>query len=133
MSRFRLVFEELRRLQLRLILNINRLWSIRLSLVEAYQRGVSEAEFVPRRLAVRQKEEQARFERLLCDLNRVLSNHLDSALITFHSEEDVRTAMRIRSTIRYLQNALGGELPLRYALGSWSDRLNRSLPARSMN
>ena len=58
-----------------------------------------------------------------------LQSRLDSALIAFNSVEDVRTVLKIRKTIRYIQNAFAGEIPLAYTLA----RLNRVLPASSIN
>ncbi len=129
MSRFDSVLNELRELQSRLKMTANRLWSIKLSLASASQEGHTEGDFLPRRLTLREKEEQSEFERLLNRLNRLISQHLDSSLIAFSSIEDVETVSRISKMIRYIHNSFAGELPL----GQTWAKLNAALPAYSKN
>jgi len=129
MSRFNAVLDELRDLQSRLKSTANRLWTIKLSISASKKDGLAEEEFLPRRLAKREREEQVEFERLLTRLNRVVSQNLDSSLIAFSSIDDVETVARISKMIRYLHNSFAGELPL----GQTWAKLNAALPAFSKN
>lgn len=129
MSRFNGVLDELRELQFRLKSTANRLWTIKLSLTAAKKDGVTEEDFLLRRLVKREREEQVEFERLLNRLNRVVSQNLDSSFIAFSSLEDVETVARISKMIRYLHNSFAGELPL----GQTWAKLNAALPAFSKN
>jgi hypothetical protein len=129
MSRFAPVLDELRDLQSRLKATANRLWSIKLSLASAKKDGGSEQDFLLRRLAKREREEQVEFEKLLTRLNRVVSQNLDSSFIAFSSIDDVQTVARISKMIRYLHNSFAGELPL----GQTWAKLNAALPAFSKN
>jgi len=129
MSHFDAVLDELKDLQSGLKSTANRLWTIKLSLAAAKRDGLSENEFLLRRLAKREREEQVDFERLLNRLNRVVSQNLDSSLIAFSSIDDVETVARISKMIRYLHNSFAGELPL----GQTWAKLNAALPAFSKN
>jgi len=120
---------ELKDLESRLKDTTNRLWSIKLSLAASKPMAMGHEEFMRRRLAKREKEEQQEFERLLNRLNRVISSHLDSSLIAFSSIQDVQTVASISKTIRYLHNSFAGELPL----GQTWAKLNAALPAFSRN
>lgn len=125
-SHFDSIFEELSDLQSRLTLTVNRLWFIKSSLASATRRGHLETDFLPRRLISLEGEAQEIYQKLLHKL-RWITSHFDSALIAFNSVEDVKTVLKIRKTIRYIQNAFAGEIPLAYTLA----RLNRVLPASS--
>jgi hypothetical protein len=128
MSKFEPILSELKDLESRLKSTTNRLWSIRLSLSSATHENRRESEFVRRRLAKREREEQQEFEKLLNRLNRVVSSGLDGSLIAFSSIDDVKTVASISRTIRYLHNSFAG-LPL----GQTWVRLNAALPAFSRN
>jgi hypothetical protein len=128
-SKFAPILFELKELQSGLKDTANRLWSINLSLATSSKVRIGEEEFLRRRLAKREKEEQQEFEKLLNRLNRVISSHLDSSLIAFSSIEDVQTVANISRTIRYLHNSFAGELPL----GQTWAKLNAALPAFSRN
>ena len=129
MSRFNSVLNELRDLQGRLKSTANRLWTIKLSLTAAEKDGAAEADFLLRRLAKREREEQVEFEKLVNRLNRVVSQNLDSSFIAFSSIDDVETVARISKMIRYLHNSFAGEVPL----GQTWAKLNAALPAFSKN
>lgn len=129
MSKFEPILNELKDLESRLKNTTNRLWSIKLSLASSRPTVTGQEEFMRRRLAKREKEEQQEFERLLNRLNRVISSHLDSSLIAFSSIQDVQTVASISKTIRYLHNSFAGELPL----GQTWAKLNAALPAFSRN
>ncbi len=128
MSKFAPILSELKDLESRLKNTTNRLWSIRLSLSSAAKQDRTENDFVHRRLAKREREEQQEFEKLLNRLNRVVTSHLDGRLIAFSSIDDVKTVANISKTIRYLHNSFAG-LPL----GQTWMRLNAALPAFSRN
>lgn len=129
MSQFQSVFKDLRALQFKLKVTVNRLWSIRLALSSAYRRGQKESDFFPRRLNEIKKEEQMKYDQLLYQLSHLISTHLDSAFISFESPEDVQVVLGIRKTIRYIRNAFVSGQPI----GSTLARLNMALPASSNN
>lgn len=124
MSRhFKRVFRELNFLQSNLQDTCNRLWNINIAISDAYQHGAERSDFLPRRLLIRKREEQVQFEKLVEQLQRTISIHLDSSLLVFDNVEDQKDAIRIRKTIRYIQNAFAHEPPLQQA---WI-RLNQVL------
>ncbi|MBI3541447.1 MAG: hypothetical protein HY073_04855 [Deltaproteobacteria bacterium] len=127
MSQFDSVFAELRRLQSRLKVSANRLWSLRSQISSAYFNEHQESDFLPRRLIQLKIQEQIKFDQCLSQLNFVISTRLDSAFIVFSSEEDVKTVAEIRRTIRYIRNAFAGELHLGGAFAQLS------LPASSLS
>ena len=118
------IFEQLRTLQLRLQATVNRLWSIKLALTSAYRYGHQEYDFLPRRLSFLKKEEQLKFDQLLRQLNFLVSTKLDSALIALDNSHDMLAMVKIRKTIRYIQNAFVGDLSLRQSL----TQINTLLP-----
>lgn len=128
MSKFSDILQELLELQDRLKKVTNRLWSIRLCLSDV-QDDDRMQEFLRRRLSMRQHEEQIKFERLLNQLNRLISLHLDSSLFAFSSIDDVNAMREISTMIRYLHNAFAGEL----SVGKTWAKLNAALPAFSIN
>lgn len=128
-NRFSSLLKELRGLQDRLQRTVNHLWAIKLALETAYHHGHEAGDFLPRRLVVRERQEQIEFERLLYRLNRMVSTQFDSALISFSSYEDVKTVARISKTIRYIHNSFAGEPPL----GATWARINSALPSYSKN
>lgn len=129
MTRFQNVFQELDRLQDNLKRAANRLWRIRLLVAKAYSQGQSDGDFLPRRLLKLRIEAQREIDHHLNQLHRVLSSELDSTFIAFDSLDDVKEAMRIRTTLRYIQNAFADELPVVNTLA----RLNSALPSYSNN
>ncbi len=129
MSRFQTVFKELDRLQDNLKNAANRLWKIRLSMASAYSEGLQDHDFLPRRLLEMRLETQKELDHHLNQLSRVLSSELDSTFIAFDALDDVQEVMRIRTMLRYIQNAFADELPLVSKL----TRLNKTLPTYSNN
>ena len=129
MSKFDPILFELKDLQSRLKSTANRLWFIKLNMASAFQENGEEGEFLRRRLAKREREEQQEFEKLVNRLNRVVSLHLDGSLIAFSSLDDVETVANITKTIRYLHNSFAGDP----TLGQTWAKLNAALPAFSRN
>ena len=127
MNRFNVLLDDLSSLQSRFQQNMDRFWSIKRLHNDAFQRGVSEDGFLPRRLSKCRKELQQEFELLLLELNHLVTNSriMTSRFIRFDSEDDVYTAMRIRAKIRYIKNAFAGDLPV---MESTLSKLNRTLP-----
>jgi len=109
MSRFDSAFRELNFLQSRLKGAANRLWSIQSSLANAFTQGLKENDFLPRRLLNLKAEEQYRFEKLIDQLNGVVTSYFNRHFIAFSSAEDVQTVMNIRKTIQYIKNAYSSE------------------------
>ncbi len=129
MSRFSPLLKELKQLQAGLNATVNRIWSIKLATAAAYQHGHEPGAFLPRRLHLREQEEQLKFERMIHRLNRLISSQFDSTLIAFSSADDVKTVARISRTIRYIHNSFSGEPPLGFTLA----KINSALPAYSRN
>jgi septal ring factor EnvC (AmiA/AmiB activator) len=119
------LFNDLTHLQSQLQQAANSLWHIRLALTRAYRRGFSDKDFLPRRLSKRRGEIQEQFDILRLKLNQLISREFQSSLIGFDSIEDVETARRIRTKIRYLQNAFAADLPI---VGQTLSRLDKALP-----
>ncbi|MDO8461458.1 MAG: hypothetical protein Q7S98_01215 [Deltaproteobacteria bacterium] len=127
MSSFSDVFAELRLLQSHLKSSGNRLWCLKETLAVAYRQGQKENDFLPRRLRVLKTEEQLKMERLLHQLNLLISTRLDSTFIALDSDDDIKALGGIRRTIRYIRNAFAEDL----SLGITLTRLNRTLPLSS--
>lgn len=123
------VSEELEALQSQLQGVANRLWKLKFSLNSAYHQGLSEGDFLPRRLLSLRQEAQERFEALLQRLKRLLASDLDRPVLLLDSDRDFETLRNIRRTIRYLKNAYCAEPPLLHALA----RISRALPSRSLH
>ncbi len=129
MSRFTNILRELRDLQSRLKSVVNEIWEYKLSLSTAYHAGHTVHDFLPRRILSRERASELEFEKLIHKLNRIISSHLDSTLIVFDSDEDVKTIMNISKTIRYIHNSFAGDPPL----GQTLTKLQMTLPAYSKN
>ncbi|MBI1909746.1 MAG: hypothetical protein HYS22_06215 [Deltaproteobacteria bacterium] len=124
MGTFEAVFAELRLLQSHLKAAGNRIWYLKEALALAHQQGQKETDFLPRRLIVLKREEQLKMERLLHQLNQLISTRLDSTFIALDPTDDLKTVNGIRQTIRYIRNAFAEDLSLDITLA----RLNSTLP-----
>jgi hypothetical protein len=102
-------------LQSQLTSTVNELWRLKFALVEARHRGENENEFLVRRLLDCQTKSEARQEELLQELRLCVESY-QTNLLVFGSEDDVETALKLRASIRYLQNAFDQDLPLGPAL-----------------
>jgi hypothetical protein len=116
MNRFNSAFQELNFLQSRLKGAANRLWTLQSSLATAFTQGLKESDFLPRRLINLKREEQYRFEKLIDQLNDVVTSYFNRHFIAFSSAEDVQTVMNIRKTIQYIKNAYSSEPVLIHTL-----------------
>jgi hypothetical protein len=128
MNSLHFAYQELTDLQGRLKETVNRLWSIHGILTAAYEEGQKEIDFLPRRLYQRKKEVELNLEKLLRQVNKVVSFHLNRSLLLINSEEDMNALMGIRTTIRYIQNAYASELSLIHSLASFN-RLLTTYPS----
>ncbi|MBI2340491.1 MAG: hypothetical protein HYU99_09045 [Deltaproteobacteria bacterium] len=104
------LFGELRQLQTDLQQRADRLRAVRKSIALAYSNGHGEADFLPRRLMALKNEEEIRFEGGLARLKGLLAAKLERTCLLLTSQDDVKTVVGIRKTIRYIRNAFAGEL-----------------------
>lgn len=128
MSKFTPVYKEIKALEAKLKKTANKLWDLQHQLTEAYDQGLTEGDFLPRRILLRKQEEQLVFEKLLHKLNGLINYHLSKDFIVFSSVEDIQTMMSIRRTMKYIKNAFSSEPALVETL----EKLNKALPYHTM-
>jgi len=128
MTHFQSIYKDLRTIKFRLKKTTNRLWKLKFSLVEIYQSGSTEKDFLPRRILQLKELEQLKFEKLVHQLNQIIVNCFNKSFIVFSSEEDVDTILRIRRTIQYMKNAFTSEPTLLQTL----EKLNRAIPSQQL-
>lgn len=124
MSKFTPVYKEIKDLEGRLKKSANQLWDLQHQLTEAYDQGLAESDFLPRRLISLKRDEQLIFEKLLHKLNTLINHHLSKDFIVFSSVEDIQTMISIRRTMKYIKNAFSAEATLVETL----EKLNKALP-----
>ncbi len=128
MSQLHSIYQELNRIKFRLKKTANRLWKIKLALVESYQTGFEERDFLPRRLLKLKEEQQLKFEKLTHQLSLIIGNCFHKKFIIFNSAEDVESILKIRKTVQYMKNAFASEPFLIQTL----DRLNKVLSVQKI-
>lgn len=128
MSQLHSIYTQLNRIKFRLKKTANRLWKIKLALVESYQTGFEERDFLPRRLLKLKEEQQLKFEKLTHQLNLMIVSCFHKNFIIFNSAEEVETFLKIRKTVQYMKNAFTSEPFLIQTL----DRLNKVLSVQKI-
>ena len=119
-----ILLKQLKDLKRDLNASANRLWSLRISLAEAYRRGMSEEDFLPRRLKHLSRSEDSRFDFLLNRVNGLLTDQLNNPFFALGSENDLRAMLKIKKTVHYIRNAFSNANPVADTLV----KLNRALP-----
>src|SRR5215471_12402340 len=130
MNRFDSAFQELNFLQSRLKGAANRLWVLQSSLASAFTQGLNENDFLPRRLQNLKRQEQYQFEKLIDQLNGVVSSYFHRHFIAFSSVEDIQTVMNIRKTIQYIKNAYSSDPALIDTLARLNTIFQAPLPTK---
>jgi len=99
----------LNRVKSEIVACVNTLWALKFDLSDAYARGLSENDFLPRRLIALIQRKRFQFEGLVEELRSILSTRLSSSFLPLSSPEDLNTARNIRTTIQYIKNAYTAE------------------------
>ena len=105
MTPFGNILHDLRKLQAQLTSAGNTLWRLRLALQRAHQEGHQASDFLPRRLTLLQNEAQSQLEESLSELHQIAAKNLSPQFFVFHSPTEVKAFLKIKQTLRYLQNA----------------------------
>src|SRR4029434_11353476 len=104
MSRLEETFQELNRVKSEIVACVNMLWALKFDLSDAYAQGLTETDFLPRRIIARIQNGRLQFEGLVEELRGILASRLNSALIPLSSPEDLTAARNIRTTIQSIKN-----------------------------
>lgn len=98
--------------QTQLSQSMKEIWRLKLSLNQAYKEEHEENDFFPRRLKDQLQKVQTRYEVLVDELNSTLeSSSINRPLIPIESSHDLEFYRKIRTKVRYLQNAYASDLP----------------------
>lgn len=117
------ILRDLKQLQAELKLTWDSLRRIQSALHRAHQAGHDAKDFLPRRFTRLQNEAQSQYENLLAELRAVASKSLNRHLFVFNSPGEVKTFLKIKQTLRYLQNAY-----MDHSLRETLSHLNTILP-----
>lgn len=123
MASFGMILQNLKALQTQLKLTGDSLWRIKSEIQKAHHEGHQVGDFLPRRLALLQSEAQDQLENLLLELRQMASESLNPHLFVFTSPKEVKTVLKIKQTLRYLQNAYMDH-SLRETLNHWDTLLS---------
>lgn len=123
MSQLKDLLDKLKKLKLELQHCVNHTRSLNKLLGQAYQTGHSACDFLPRRLHSLKEKEQLKFQTLINSLNSLVNLPNEGPFMVFSSTAEVNTALNIRRTVRYIQNAFAADLPV----GPTIKKINRAL------
>lgn len=123
MSQLKDLLDKLKKLKLELQHCVNHTRSFEKLLRQAYQTGHLTGDFLPRRLNALKSQEQLKFQTLINSLNSLVNLPNEGPFMVFSSTAEINTALSIRKTIRYIQNAFAADLPV----GPTIEKINRAL------
>lgn len=123
MSELQELLSKLKKVKSELQQCVNHTRSFNKLLSQAYQAGHLTGDFLPRRLNVLKTQEQLKFQTLINHLNRLVNLPNEGPFMVFSSTAEISTALSIRKTVRYIQNAFAADLPV----GPTIEKINRAL------
>lgn len=119
MTQFDTILHDLKNLQARLKRTGDCVWQIKSALQQAHHDGHKSGDFLPRRLNRLQSEAQLQMDGLLAELRQMAAQSLHPHLFVFASSGEVKTFLKIKQVLRYLQNAYMDH-SLRESLNHWN-------------
>lgn len=119
MTPFDIILRDLKNLQAQLKLTGDSVWQIKSALQKAHHEGHQAGDFLPRRLVRLQGEAQLQMDGLLAELRQMATQSLYPHLFVFTSSGEVKTFLKIKQVLRYLQNAYM-DYSLRETLSHWN-------------